>query len=240
VRAEERGEDPNGGGLARPVGAEHAQDRAGRHLQVDALQRLHLAEPLREALDDDRRIGHGARHPTHDVNPAIRTPIALVRIRTRASRRSSPVACRRTLHITWRPLSGHELIEAPKPFWAGACAGRDRRAREREAQPPPIADMIRCCPASSRTIAVGSIRRVPYPTPPQARVSAANASRTRAPRRPPRGRTRPASARVRERSRGAGAPTGPRRTSAEPRPRAARAGTGGGGGQPRPRAAAPR
>jgi len=34
VGTEERGEDPNGGGLAGAVGAEHAQDRAGRDLQV--------------------------------------------------------------------------------------------------------------------------------------------------------------------------------------------------------------
>jgi len=50
VRYGQRGEDADGGGLARPVRTEHAQDRAGAYGQVDAGQRLRRSESLGEAL----------------------------------------------------------------------------------------------------------------------------------------------------------------------------------------------
>src|SRR4029450_8673173 len=99
----------------------------------------HLPEPLGEALDDDRRIGHRAGHPTHDVNLAILTPLALVRIPTRASRRSSLGAGRRDPPTPrgdrgWAPNSSKRR----NPSWVGAgrpgstsVAGRDSAAPDR-------------------------------------------------------------------------------------------------------------
>ena len=67
VGREHGGQDPDGGRLAGAVGAEHAEDGAGRHLEVDAGQRLEVTEALGEALDPDRGglgvrvlvVGHG-------------------------------------------------------------------------------------------------------------------------------------------------------------------------------------
>jgi hypothetical protein len=43
VRARQRREDADGGGLARAVGAEQAEDRAGRDLEVEAVERADVA-----------------------------------------------------------------------------------------------------------------------------------------------------------------------------------------------------
>ena len=51
-------EHPDRGGLAGAVRAEQAEDRAGRHLEVDAGQRDDVAEPFDQPLDSDRRLGH--------------------------------------------------------------------------------------------------------------------------------------------------------------------------------------
>ncbi len=61
VGGEEGGEDPDRRRLARAVGAEHAEDGAGGGLEVDAVQRAHVAERLDEAADFDR-WGEGV-HP---------------------------------------------------------------------------------------------------------------------------------------------------------------------------------
>ena len=57
VGLEHGGEDPDRGGLARAVGPQQAEDRTGRDLEVDPVQREHLAEALGETLDLDR-AGH--------------------------------------------------------------------------------------------------------------------------------------------------------------------------------------
>ena len=57
---EDRGQDPHGGGLARPVGPEQAEDGAGRHLQVDTLESDDRPEALGEPLDGDDVVRHGA------------------------------------------------------------------------------------------------------------------------------------------------------------------------------------
>ena len=43
VRARERGEDPDGGGLAGAVGPEQAEDRAGRDREVEPVERADVA-----------------------------------------------------------------------------------------------------------------------------------------------------------------------------------------------------
>jgi hypothetical protein len=43
VRPRERGEDPDGGGLARAVGPEQAEDRPGRNGEVEPVERTDVA-----------------------------------------------------------------------------------------------------------------------------------------------------------------------------------------------------
>ena len=42
--------------LPAPFGPEHAEHRPARHRQVDAAQRVHLAERLGQALHENRRL----------------------------------------------------------------------------------------------------------------------------------------------------------------------------------------
>ena len=63
VGLEHGGEDPDRGGLARAVGPQQAEDRTGRDLEVDPVQREHLAEALGEPLDLDR-AGHARQDAT--------------------------------------------------------------------------------------------------------------------------------------------------------------------------------
>ena len=58
VRRQQGGEDADGRGLAGAVGAEDAQYGARRDLEVDAVERAHLAERLHESAD----AGLPARH----------------------------------------------------------------------------------------------------------------------------------------------------------------------------------
>jgi hypothetical protein len=74
IRAEDRGEDAHGGGLAGAVRAEQAEDGAPLDLEVDPVEGDHVAEVLDQALDSDDRPflparvagtgGHHVRHPT--------------------------------------------------------------------------------------------------------------------------------------------------------------------------------
>ena len=70
VGQQQGGEDADPGRLAGAVGAEEPEDRPRRHLEVDALQRMHGAEVLGERLGTDDRVGHGApgyrSRPTSD------------------------------------------------------------------------------------------------------------------------------------------------------------------------------
>ena len=58
VGLEQRGEDPDGGGLAGPVGSEQAEDGPCARGEVDAAQGADRSVRLLEALDDDRIISH--------------------------------------------------------------------------------------------------------------------------------------------------------------------------------------
>ena len=55
IRRDERGKDPDEGGLARAVRAEQPEDGSFRNLEIDSRQRLRFAEALRDPLDPDRR-----------------------------------------------------------------------------------------------------------------------------------------------------------------------------------------
>src|SRR5205823_7034049 len=59
--AEDRAQDPNGGRLPGAVGAEQAEDGAGRNGEVDAVEGGDIAEPLDEAGGDD---GGGLHTPS--------------------------------------------------------------------------------------------------------------------------------------------------------------------------------
>jgi hypothetical protein len=62
VGVEDRGQDAHGGGLARTVRAEQPEHGAGRHVEVDAAERVDVAEALGEAADPDGGGGgRGAR-----------------------------------------------------------------------------------------------------------------------------------------------------------------------------------
>jgi hypothetical protein len=52
---EQRAQDLDGGGLARPVGPQEPEGLAGRDLEVDAPHRLDGAEALAEAVHHHRR-----------------------------------------------------------------------------------------------------------------------------------------------------------------------------------------
>ena len=60
VRAQQRGEHADRRRLARAVGAEQAEHRAGLDLEVDAVERADLAERLDEAFDEDGRLAAAA------------------------------------------------------------------------------------------------------------------------------------------------------------------------------------
>ena len=64
VRLQDRGQDPDGGGLAGPVRSQQSEDRALRHLEVDATQGLELAVVLGQPFDADRDISHD-HEPSH-------------------------------------------------------------------------------------------------------------------------------------------------------------------------------
>jgi hypothetical protein len=53
VGGEQRGEDPDGGGLAGPVAAEQSEDGSRRDAEVDALQHRGLTVGLRQTDDLD-------------------------------------------------------------------------------------------------------------------------------------------------------------------------------------------
>ena len=53
VGAEDRRQHPHGSGLAGAVGAEQAEHGCGRDLEVDAVERDHVAEALLQTLDCD-------------------------------------------------------------------------------------------------------------------------------------------------------------------------------------------
>ena len=59
VGLQQRGQDAHGGRLAGAVGAEQAEHRAGRHAEVDAVERDHVAEGLAQAAHADRELGLG-------------------------------------------------------------------------------------------------------------------------------------------------------------------------------------
>ena len=65
VGLEQRGEHPHRGGLARAVGAEHAEDLAFGDLERDPFHRLDIAEALHQSVGHDRRSCHGP-HPSQD------------------------------------------------------------------------------------------------------------------------------------------------------------------------------
>ena len=76
VALQDRGEDPHGGRLARPVRAEQAEHAAGRNREVDAVDGDNRSEPLLEVLDDDGVV-HGltplhiylndVKYPRHSI-----------------------------------------------------------------------------------------------------------------------------------------------------------------------------
>jgi hypothetical protein len=57
VGPQERREDADAGRLARAVGAEEAEHRAGARAEVDAVERPDVAERLDQALDGDGGLG---------------------------------------------------------------------------------------------------------------------------------------------------------------------------------------
>ena len=59
VGSREGGEGADGGGLARAVGPEQAQDRARLDVQVDAVEGLHGTEGLAEVVDVDHGFSSG-------------------------------------------------------------------------------------------------------------------------------------------------------------------------------------
>ena len=70
VELQERGEDPDGGGLARAVRAEQAREHPFLDHEVDAVERGEVAEALDETLGDDTlhaaegtRVARGRHHP---------------------------------------------------------------------------------------------------------------------------------------------------------------------------------
>jgi hypothetical protein len=53
VRQQQRRQDAHRGGLARAVRAKDAENRSAWHDQVDPAQRVHVAERLRQSLDQN-------------------------------------------------------------------------------------------------------------------------------------------------------------------------------------------
>ena len=59
-RLDQRGQQPDGRGLARAVGSEQAEDLAARHLEVHPADRPELAEPAAQAgRAEHHGVGHG-------------------------------------------------------------------------------------------------------------------------------------------------------------------------------------
>src|SRR6185436_2582865 len=56
-RLRESGQDPDRRGLARPVRAEQPEDRAGRNIEIEPIERQDGPVSLRQAPRHDRRLG---------------------------------------------------------------------------------------------------------------------------------------------------------------------------------------
>jgi hypothetical protein len=63
VRAQQAEQDADRRGLARPVGSQEAVHLAGGDLEVEAVERLRVAEGLAQIRDRDR-----GRHVGHDTS----------------------------------------------------------------------------------------------------------------------------------------------------------------------------
>ena len=214
--------------LPAPLGPSMPRTVPGGTCRSTPCQRLDLPEPLGEALDDDRRIAHGAGHPTHDVNPPLRPSPSCGSEPVRHA--DPPLA-----HVVGTLPHDVETAVGPRThrnaetfLWVGAgspgstsAGGRGSAAPDRRHDPllarfePP--DRGRVDPQAAVPDVLVGVRQ------PLELVRAA-----RARPRPRPARTRSASATARERSRAVGARGASRRTSGAPRPRAARDGAAAG------------
>ena len=69
----ERGEDADGGGLARAVVAEQPEDRAGGDVEIEVAQRPEVAEALAESRRRERhRVAAAARWPVESDRGLVR------------------------------------------------------------------------------------------------------------------------------------------------------------------------
>ena len=68
VGREDRRQDTNRRGLAGAVGPEQTEHGAGRHREIDAVERDDVAEALLESLHEDRIISHGTQHNQISLN----------------------------------------------------------------------------------------------------------------------------------------------------------------------------
>ena len=73
IRAQQRGQNANRGGLAGPVGSEHAEHAAAGDREVDPAERMHLAEGLVQRRDLDGVIGAGDCHGRTRIGQEGRT-----------------------------------------------------------------------------------------------------------------------------------------------------------------------
>src|SRR6185369_3508055 len=82
-RQQQRGEDADARGLAGAVGSQQSSDRPGIDLEIDALQRLDLAEaPFERLGTDDRPPCHD--HPAYPRSPTSSAAMPLAQRARRA------------------------------------------------------------------------------------------------------------------------------------------------------------
>jgi hypothetical protein len=95
VGGDERGEDLDRRGLARPIRAEQGEDGSFRDLQVDAVEHDVIAERLAQADGLEGRPHRSGRHASPPVEPAVRgderrTAMSPKELRARTSTVASP------------------------------------------------------------------------------------------------------------------------------------------------------
>ena len=117
VRAQQRGDDAHGGGLAGAVRAEQAQHAALRDGQVKAVQRAHLV--LARAIDLDEALGFDDVHAFDPRDSVVGPPTVNPTIRVR-------ITARLPARVQGGPRGPHgpgrpNLARSDRPAYAPAC-----------------------------------------------------------------------------------------------------------------------
>src|SRR5262249_30521769 len=103
------GEQPEQGGLARPVAADHADDSAGRQLEREILEQEHVAVALREVVGLDHLLAEARPGRDRDLDGLRRAVLLLgaqLLVRSDARLRLRLARARRHLHPLELALQG--------------------------------------------------------------------------------------------------------------------------------------